>query len=139
MWETEILRLIRLLRIYIKWKREVPSFKIYYFYFDGQDKEIKYLGSSNQIRQVGAVCVLSSIGGKYDSVFINNWHYFKKRLDKLRALHYQIMCVNADMIWSQGKGWWSVGKAEDALLEEFFKSNLEFRMIEVVEWLEVQL
>lgn len=95
-WTDEIDKLLK--KLYGVKKMDIPPFKLHYVDPDGKDKEIEYKSLEIQTDKEGSFVFYQAMEGVYDSISLEHLHHFKFRPDKLRALHYQIITDNGEML-----------------------------------------
>ena len=96
----------------------------------GDDKEIELKSLEIQTDKGGSYVFYQAMSGEYGNVSLDHLHHFRYRPDKLRALLYQIITDNGDMLDLKQSIGEVLARAEDALLNEFFRDNPQFRRIE---------
>jgi hypothetical protein len=127
-WTDEIDKSLK--KLYGMKKEDVPPFKLHYVDPNGTDKEIEYKSLEIQTDEKGSFVFYQAMEGVYDSLSLEYHGNFKYRPDKLRALHYQIITDNNEMIDLKQRVGEILARSEDAILEEFLRDNQQFRKIE---------
>ena len=80
--------------------------------------------------QWGPYVIFKSTDGKFHDIIIVKILEFRYNPSDLRALQYQILCSNIEMIELKEKFASSLTRSEDLLLEAFLQKNSEFQVIQ---------
>ena len=109
--------------------REVTSYESICTCQGGRDEEIKIKDLSIKKHLLGSCVSITEINGEHDVVLTDDIVEQNYRPDKLRTLHYQIMCLNHDMIELKKKVTQALVMDEESLLTEFLRQNPKLRRI----------
>ena len=74
--------------------------------------------------------IFKSTDEKFHDISIVKMLEFRYNPSDLRALHYQILCANIEMIELKEKVAIALTISEDLLLEAFLQKNSEFQVIQ---------
>ncbi|KAK1383620.1 hypothetical protein POM88_021355 [Heracleum sosnowskyi] len=109
----------------------VPSFKLMYVAPDGSDKEMEYNILEIEHDQHGKYVGYQAMEGELSFMSLDHLQKFKYMPDQFRALHYQIMCANSDMIFLKEEIGKALERIEDTLLDELINRNSSFKKIPI--------
>ena len=98
-----------------------------------EDEEIEFKILKVLKDQWGPYVIFKSTYGKFHDISIVKMLEFIYNPNDLRALHYQILCANIELIELKEKVVIALTRSEDLLLEAFLQKNLVFQVIQAGE------
>ena len=116
------------------YNKKTPPFRLMRLTKDGSDKEIEQNILEIEHDRFGKSMQYQLMDKERSYLFIDQLENFKYMPDELRALHYQIICANHDMITLKEMVGKALAKSEDMLLENFIKDNPSFSKISIDGW-----